>query len=152
MSTSLPSVPDFLRMINTHSAPTSLAPRAISSDDEPNTPPNTPPRSDPEYTTPWTKGLSGPGAGPPIMPFFLDEVRTGDLGRSREIWGRYAGGMPAEEGLLAVLVGVEVVHQGLELHQSAVPPPGARDLQPQPRAQRLGGAGVRFRVRGGGRG
>ena len=77
---------------------------------------------------------------------------TGDLGRYTGDLGRYGGAMPAEEGLLAVLVRVEVVHQGLELHQSAVPPPGARDLQPQPRAQRLGGAGVRFRVRGGGRG
>jgi hypothetical protein len=72
MPTSLPSVPDFLRMIN--QIPVSLPPPAISSDDEPNTPPNTPPRSDPAYSTPWTKGLSGPGAGPPIMPFFLDEV------------------------------------------------------------------------------
>ena len=72
MPTSLPSVPDFLRMIN--QIPVSLPPLAISSDDEPNTPPNTPPRSDPAYSTPWTKGLSEPGAGPPIMPFFLDEV------------------------------------------------------------------------------
>jgi hypothetical protein len=72
MPTSLPSVPDFLRMIN--QIPVSLPPPAISSDDEPNTPPNTPPRSDPVYSTPWTKGLSGPGTGPPIMPFFLDEV------------------------------------------------------------------------------
>ena len=43
--------------------------------------------------------------------------------------GSYGGGMPAEEGLLAVLVGVEVVHQSLELHESAVAPPGASDLQ-----------------------
>lgn len=71
MPTSLPSVPDFLRMIN--QIPVSLPPLAISSDDEPNTPPNTPPRADPAYATPWMKGC-GPGAGPPIMPFFLDEL------------------------------------------------------------------------------
>ena len=69
MPTSLPSVPDFLRMIN--QVPASLPPLTISSDDEPNTPPNTPPRSDPVYDTPWMKGCSGPE---PLLPFFLDEA------------------------------------------------------------------------------
>lgn len=97
MSTSLPSVPDFLRMINTHSSPV-LAPRVTSSDDElPNTPPNTPPRSDPEYTTPWTKGLSGPGAGPPIMPFVLDEVPSKTPAAAAAGWDRAERGALAEE-------------------------------------------------------
>ena len=48
--------------------------------------------------------------------------------------------MPAEEGLLAGLVGVEVVDERLELHQGAVAPPRPRNLQAQPRAQRLGDA------------
>ena len=57
--------------------------------------------------------------------------------------------MPAQEGLLAGLVGVEVVDERLELHQSAVAPPRPRDLQAQPRAQRLGDAGEMQRRYGG---
>ena len=71
MPTSLPSVPDFLRMINQAPAP---LPTLANVCDEPATPPYTPPRAEPAYATPWVKGCGGPGTAPPILPFVLDEA------------------------------------------------------------------------------